>query len=349
MNGEQYEIPDILFIVLHESGNVVYTYPEIGDHSYVLSSLTSAIFSLGEELSGEIMKVASTNIGKRRLFFMKDNEVIYSLFVAEKYDGDFEGLLLALVSLVNSNFPAEIIDGLVKMKGETETLSKRINSTIEAYIDRPHFGEISDRKQISMLLTYACDIFDREKTVQLFRGLLANKKIVVIGYGTELISKVLRFLGSFWPEKLRLVPASEINLFERDTGKVIFVAGRGKKEELKNKLENSIFIDFDNPPDNTLENDMLLEKVNEILDIERKETRRLMLEKELVTLNSIAKDIRKITSNSSEKIPIKKLREQLTKKHPQDKAEYVLNVLMNLETPVKEKIEAPKKWWHKII
>ncbi len=51
-------------------------HPPNGSLSYSVSSLVSAIFSLGEELSGDVEDVVRTNMGKKILTFVKRDEVI---------------------------------------------------------------------------------------------------------------------------------------------------------------------------------------------------------------------------------------------------------------------------------
>ncbi|NIQ06386.1 MAG: hypothetical protein GWO20_11880 [Candidatus Korarchaeota archaeon] len=133
MEGPKQELPDILFLVLHEGGTLIYAYPPIGKQGHSLASLVSAISALGEQLLGKTEEVSHTSVGKYTVSFLQQGEVIYSLFISKKCEGDFRGLLLTLSDLVRSDFPAQISDGILEMEGGTEDLTRNIEGTIKTY------------------------------------------------------------------------------------------------------------------------------------------------------------------------------------------------------------------------
>lgn len=330
-------LPDILFLSLHESGNVIYSFPSLGSQQHVLSSLVSAIFSLGEEF-GKVEDIARSDVGDRRLFFKKEGELIFSLFVSKQQEGRFEGLLSALADIVKEEFPGEIVSGMVQSQDDTSAMTQYIEQTIDAYLQKPSKKEVKKGEEFP--LSDLTSMMGKEKVIKAIKGFLTRKNLVVLGYDESLTTEIMERLASFWPSNIELAFGVEATHFQEKTNLVI-IAHQEQEEKMRKELRDAIFLDFDKPFKERLKDDLLYNKLTEILELTSEESKISMLESELISLNTIIQDIREISSETDEKIPLKTLKKRLKKKHPSEKVNYVLNALVNEKDPLLEKIRTP--------
>lgn len=263
------EIPDILFITLHTSGNIIYTYPSLGGREHVLSSLVSAIFSLEEKFSGETYGITKGELGKMRSLFKREGEIIYSLFVSNEYNRDFQDLLSKLVRIVDKEFPGEIVDGLIKVTGETNQLTKEIAKTINNYTTPQNIIENRGTEK-KLSLTDIIKLMGKETLVKIFRGLLAEKTIVIFSYDHTLFSKIAQNIASYWPENIKITYGSEIISF-KETDNNLIIAKKKREEKIRKNTKEVMIIDYSQLSDEDLSEDMLLMKINKILKMEDKE------------------------------------------------------------------------------
>lgn len=327
--------------MLHESGNVIFTYPSLGERSHVVSSLVSAIFTLGEEVSGVMTEVVHTTLGKREFFFMKERGIIYSLFVSKELGGkhDFDNLLLTLVDVVKSDFPANIEGGIVQARVHPKKLEHKIEATIEQFMIEEPYDVMREVEQ-SLPLPDLSQIMGKDKFVQVFRGLLAGKNVVIVGYDPTLILKVIRSISSFWPEHLKVVLGTELDKLKGEE-KGFIATVRWMEDEVREKLENATYIDLDSSFMKKLREDFLLEKLDEILELEQEESRKTLLKSERISLKTTLTDVKELLAETEGDIRLKTLRHQLSNQHPKEKVKYVLDVLINEESSIAENIRTP--------
>lgn len=178
--------------------------------------------------------------------------------------------------------------------------------------------------------------------MKVFRGFLARKNVVVVGYDESLIAKLMEQLTTFWPSDNDLALGAETDYLQGKTGLAI-IAHRELEKKLRKNMNNTLPLDFDKPLKNQLKKDLLYEKLKEILDLTSEKSRKSMLESELISLNTIAHDIEKITSKTEDEIPLKDLKKRLKGKHPAEKVNYVLDVLVNEGSTVLEPVHTPAK------
>ncbi|NIW51909.1 MAG: hypothetical protein GWN17_06760 [Candidatus Korarchaeota archaeon] len=286
-------------------------------------------------------EVVHTTLGEREFFFIKEQGIIYSLFVSKELDGkqDFDNLLLTLVDVIKSDFPADIEGGIVEAKGHPKDLEKKIEATIEQFmIEEPY--DVMRGVEQTFPLSDVSQILGKDNFVQVFRGLLAGKKVVVLGYDPSLILKVIHSITPFWPEHLKVVLGTELDKIKEEE-KTFFVTVRWREDEVRGKVENATYIDLDSSFKKKFEEDLLFEKLDEILALESEESRKSMLKSEIVTLKIIVNDVKELLAEAEGGLRLKTLRKKLSNKHPKEKVKYVLDVLINEESPMVENIRTP--------
>ncbi|MEX0567956.1 MAG: hypothetical protein Q6363_002210, partial [Candidatus Njordarchaeota archaeon] len=171
---ELVELPDILFIILHESGIVIYTYPPIKEQQYILSSLISAIFALSSQLSKKERDIVKMNISGRTLYGLREEDIIYSLLVSEKYPIEGNKTLIAMVDEVKKDFPAEMIDGIVKPKDDTTSIDTRLENILALSISRARLERYEPKISTGLSLHDVCQIAGKEKITKIYRCLIAG-------------------------------------------------------------------------------------------------------------------------------------------------------------------------------
>lgn len=340
-NNFREEIPSIFFMVLHTSGNVIFTYPSLGKRKHTISSLVGAILALGDEVSEVTNEVGHTILGKREIFLIKEGEITYSLFVSQKAaeKQQIDNLLLMLVNILKSEFPAENDIGIKRASSLSKELENEIESIIERFMSETSY-ELSKESVETLPLFDISQIMGRDKFTQVFRGLLAEKKVILLGYDPTLLVKLINSLEFFWSEKFKVVLGTDFDTI-KDEKNVFIIVFRWMENEVREKVENATYIDLDASFMTQLESDFLLEKLDSILDLEREENKRTMLKNEIITLKTILNDVKKLLSKFEDGIHLEKLREKLGSKHPKEKVNYVLEVLINEGSPIAKKIRTP--------
>lgn len=342
---ELVELPDILFIILHESGIVIYTYPPIKEQQYILSSLISAIFALSSQLSKKERDIVKMNISGRTLYGLREEDIIYSLLVSEKYPIEGNKTLIAMVDEVKKDFPAEMIDGIVKPKDDTTSIDTRLENILALSISRARLERYEPKISTGLSLHDVCQIAGKEKITKIYRCLIAGKNIVIVCYDISLVARVIHTVCQFWPEEIDIVPISEENIdkITKTEKTMIFIVGRDYEKRLSKILPDALFIDFDKPLKEKFKGDILISKIDKILKLESEESRNSMLRSEILSLCTILKDAEKIVSESKEEITIENLKKILAKKHPIEKVEYVVSILTSEKGKILSKIKTPEK------
>jgi len=335
-------IPDILFLVLHESGVIIYTYPELGREQYIISSLLSATIALGEQISrgGEVAKM---NIGDRVIITIKEDDIIYSLVLSREIEG-LDKLLFSLVEIVKKDFPAEIVDGIVRSRDDTLGLTEQIESTINLFI-RAIRLEKKEHIEVGLPFTDVYRIIGGNKLTKIFRCLVANKNIIVVGYDPISISKVLHVIPSIWPRQIEVIMAEEkmdISKIAPKDVPIVVICKRGMEKEIAEKIGNVTIIDFD-VAHKKYKRDLISKKLEDALKLESEESKFLSIRNELHSLTSIIDDIRKILSESKGEITMEELKKKLEKNHPPEKIDYVLRVIEEEKSELLSRIKTPGK------
>lgn len=333
------EIPDLLFIALHESGTILYIYPSLKTREHVLSSLVSAIFALEKKLAGEIEDVVKARMGDKKSFFLKKDKIIYSLIVSREYETDFKEFLSTLAEMVEEKFPGEVVGGIIKIEGDMKELTETIEEIINTYLNKTYirkFGESREPLSFSEILK----ILTPDTIIKIFRALLAQKNIVIFCYDQSFALRILHTLSSLWPEEVNLLSGFHTEVLQKEEN-IIALTRKEKQNKLKN-FKNTLFIDF-SKPEGELERDRLLKKMNEIRTIEHQERRQSILQKEISSLCEVIRKIKKLISKSETKLSLEEIKKKLRDSHPQERVEYILDVLIREDSPLLNKIQTPGK------
>jgi len=336
------EEPDkkIIFVVMHEGGSIIYTYPPLREEQYILSPLVSAVFAILEHISETENEMMSVSTKDREMFALKRGEIIYALFVSKdlkQYGGE---LLASLIEIINQDFPAEIIDGIVKVREDTSSLT----SSIERFL-KERLEKILARKEKPLPLSDALRMLGIEKATKFYRGLIAKKHLVVYGYNSDLIRRIVRTLLLCCPFSLPV--STSPREIPKDT-QIILAINKDQAEQLKDRLIDAVFINFDEPLKEKIKKDYLLECIKQVLKLESDESRVMKLKEDILSLSAIVADIEKIIGREKE-VSIEKLRRELQQKHPAEKVAYVLEVLASEKSRIMEKIRTPDKTLEEIF
>ena len=332
---------NLIFLVMHEGGAIIYTYPPLEEEQYILSPLVSAVFAILEYISKTENEVMSVSTKDKELFALKKGEVIYALFLSKDLKTYGSDLLLSLIDIVDRDFPAEIVEGIVKVREDTSDLTLIIEKFLKSHLEAVLLAE----KKKPLPMSDALRIFGTKKAAKFYRSLIAGKRIVIYGYNSDLIYRVVRTLLLCWPEPLPIctntgkVPADR---------QVIVVVGREQVEVLRGCLKDAEYMDFDKPLREKIKKDYLLECIEQTLSLESDEARIMKLRGDILTLNAIVEDIMEAVEESNE-VSIDKLRRELQKKHPPEKVAYILEVLAREKSWIMERIRTPNKTLEEIF
>lgn len=334
------EKPKIFFLVLHKSGDIIFSFPPTKTGGQVVSTLVGVISALEEQLSEMTPGVTSTTLGENMLYYVKNTGVTYSLFVPHELEGDFKGLLLTLIEKTKDNLSPKMLNGVGKLNNDTGELTEVISTTLDSYLKRTPFKEASGKGE-EISLPNICKMIGVGKVVKIFRGLLAEKPMVVMGYNLPLVSRILHVLIRLYPENVRIHHKFDKNLLKTKQH-TIFIMERGNEASIKENTETLTFLDLDNPLEEQPNNGILFEKISQIPELESKKRRRSIVKSEVSSLYSIIDDSKKILAREPE-LSQKELREKLLTSHPQDKVKYVLELLVEEKSPVIENLETSEK------
>jgi len=336
-------LPDTFFLVLHESGIIIYTYPDLGKEQYLISSLISATMALGDRVSGREGEIASVKIGDRTILAVKEKDIIYSLITTKKIVGA-EKLLFSLVEETKKNFPVEIVDGVVRSKMDTAMLDTRISSLILLHIRVTEVARGEERREIHIPLPDAYKIIGAKRFVKILRLLIAGKNIIIAGYDPISIAKVLFIINNLYPRPIQILTMDEegINKLSSLGAQSIIIVRRGLEEKLASKLENYSILDFDKPL-GKIKRDKLYEALDRILALGSEESRILAIKNELMSLVSIIEDMESILEKEERKLTLEELKKRLSKRHPADKVDYILRVLQDEKSRLLKQIKTPEK------
>ncbi|NIQ05344.1 MAG: hypothetical protein GWO20_06340 [Candidatus Korarchaeota archaeon] len=183
-----------------------------------------------------------------------------------------------------------------------------------------------EEKKESLPFRDLCSILGKKKLVKIVRGLFADKNVVLGGHNRTLILKMAYYIYSIWPQRLYVTSESVSDSPQSDK-QGILVVGTEKLHELEKKAENSIFIELTKPLKDKLDDDLLLKKIDEILELESEKSKRDVLKDTILSFLSILEDTKEILGRSEKKITAKGLEEDLIKNRSPQEVKYLLRVL----------------------
>ncbi len=344
MSTKKQEIPNIIFLVLHESGIIVYSYPNLGKEQYLLSSLISATMAIGEQISNREGEIASVTIGDRTVLAIRENDIIYALITTKHY-AQMNKLLFLMIEETKKNFPAKIVDGIVRSKADTTLLDTRIESLITMH---SKVLELEKRKPIETAeipLTDVHRILGEYKFAKILRGLIADKNIIIMGYDPISIAKIIHTIIGLFPRPISFltIEETELNRLNQVHPPAVIICRRGLEKKIVEKIGDTIILDFDKPI-KKLKGDKLCDVLTQALRLEREESKVLMVKNELMSLISIVDDLRRILKSAGkEEITIDQLKTELYKKHPGEKVDYILRVLQEEKSHLIDSVKTPEK------
>jgi len=331
----------IIFIVMHEGGTIIYTYPSLKEEHYVLSPLVSAVFAMLEYISkteNEIMYISTKD---REMFALKRGEIIYALFVPKELKPYGDKILSSLIEVIEQDFPAEIIEGIVKVREDTSSLTLSIEKFLKEQLEEMLLA----REERPLPISDALRILGIEKAVKFYRGLIARKHIVMYGYDGSLIRRVVRTLLLCWPRPTPVY--TKIEEAPKDM-QIVIATEKGLVEKLKNVLIDAVYINFDEPLKERFKKDYLLECIKQALNLESDESRIMKLKGDILALDAIVTDTEEIVGREKE-ISIEDLKRELRQRHPLEKITYVLEVLAKEKSRIMERIRTPNKTLEEIF
>lgn len=124
-------IPEFLFIILDEGGNIIYEYPKI-ELSHLYSSLISSIHAIGESIYTDknIRSFFQINFFWHKMVTFKEQSEIFSLIMPEDYEQPKE-LLITLTETVKNLLSYDLSSGIVRVKKGKEKVDKEIEKILK--------------------------------------------------------------------------------------------------------------------------------------------------------------------------------------------------------------------------
>lgn len=331
-------IEEIIFIVIHEGGVVIYVYPPQEEEKYLLSSLISAIFAIMDGVSSRENEVVQVSSKDKEMFAMKKGDIIYALFIPKESKINGNKLLLSFFKILNESFPAEIVDGLVKVRTDTRDIDLKIANML-----RDHVEKIEEKELLP--LSDAVKILGIEKSAFLCRCLLARKNIVICGYDRRSIRKIVRSILYWWPKKIGI--CDDISEVPNDRP-LVFVLGKEDVDKIKSMGRDIVLLNLDKKLEEKIGKDYILVNLREVLHLKSEESISIKFKQEITALDAIVKSIEEITSKL-EGITISELKKKLQEKYPKKKIDYVLDILVKEKSSLLKKIRTINKTLEEIF